>query len=390
MPSTPAAPALDPRLTQRFLVASGLNGLVFGLEISALPLYFLSLGLPPPLYGLLVGLAWLVSLVVRIPIGALALRLGNRTLFRVGCWAFAPLSWALALAGSVPLFFAIRLLNGMARSLMVLPLRSWFTELCPRPRLAAELGRLNASFALGQSLLGLLGGPVLLTALGPVPFLALLGALPLLIWWLLLPAPPDHPAASARAAAGKAAPQLLWAGALCGLAANAGLSAHAAFIPQIVHEHGWPPPTVGLLLFIQGATTVLLAHHNGPLVARWGEAAPALTGLGLALLAAGTLYGIQTGAVLPLVAALTGAAAGMLPTLAMGLAARALPSRSQGISVHETYTSLGLGAGGFLGGLTTAWLGTPHAALLCCVPFALGGLAAVLHVRDRLEPAGRG
>lgn len=61
MHASPEAP-LDPRLVRRFRWASGLTGLAFRLEISALPLYFLTLGLPPPLYGLLVGAAWLVAL----------------------------------------------------------------------------------------------------------------------------------------------------------------------------------------------------------------------------------------------------------------------------------------------------------------------------------------
>ena len=88
----------------------------------------------------------------------------------------------------------------------------------------------------------------------------------------------------------------------------------------------------------------------------------------------------------PLVAVLAGAA-GMLPTLAMGMAARALASRSQGISIHETYISLGLGAGPVLGGLTTAWLGTPRAAMLGCAALALVGLATSLRVRGKLDQA---
>jgi hypothetical protein len=70
MPEPALEAPFDPRVARRFHWASGLNGLAFGLEISALPLYFLTLGLSPPVYGLLVGAAWLVALVVRMPIGA--------------------------------------------------------------------------------------------------------------------------------------------------------------------------------------------------------------------------------------------------------------------------------------------------------------------------------
>ena len=384
MRESPAEASLDPRILRRFHWASGLNGLAFGLEISALPLYFLTLGLPPPLYGLLLGAAWLVALVVRMPIGALSLRVGNRPLLRWGCWTYAPLTWALALAGYVPVFFTVRLCNGVARSLMVLPLRSWFTELCPRAQLSAELGRLNAWFAIGQQLVGVLGGPLLLGLLGPPGLLGFLGLAPLLIWWLLRPAPPDHPAASARAAAGRGAPWLLLVAAPCGLAANAAVSATAGFIPPIVLDLGWPREAVGVLLFIQGVSAVLLARQNGPIVGRWGEAIPALVGLLLVIAASIILYAVPGGFVLPLVMALSGAAFGTLPTLAMAMAARALPSRSQGISIHETYTSLGLGAGPFLGGLTTAWLGSPRAAMLGCIAFALAGLVTVLRARASL------
>jgi hypothetical protein len=103
--------------------------------------------------------------------------------------------------------------------------------------------------------------------------------------------------------------------------------------------------------------------------------------------AAALLFWVHSGAVLPLVALLTGAASGTLPPLAMGLAARALTSRSQGISVHETYTSFGLGAGPFLGGLAVGLLDTPRAALLPCVAFALFGVLAVLRVRPALQLA---
>ncbi len=387
MAEHPGEVTLDPRIIRRFQWASTLNGLAFGLEISALPIYFQGLHLPPALYGLLVGLAWLVSLVVRVPIGTLALRFGNRPLMNAGAWAYAPLSWALLISGNVPLFFLIRLFNGVARSLMVLPLRSWFTELCPRPRLAHELGRLNAGFAVGQSLIGGFGGPLLLSALGPVGLLGILGALPLVIWWLLRPAPPDHPAASARAAAGTATPLLLWVAAPCGLAANSALTANAAFFPQLVQQLGWPTLAVGGLLFIQGAAAVWLAWHNGPIVGRWGEAAPAVAGHCFVLTAAGLLYLAPLGPVLPLVAALCGAASGTLPVLAMGLAARSLSSRSQGISVHETYISLGLGAGPFLGGLAIQALGTPRAALLAGAVFAVAGIVTALWQRETLQPA---
>jgi MFS family permease len=130
---------------------------------------------------------------------------------------------------------------------------------------------------------------------------------------------------------------------------------------------------------------VLLARQSGPIVARWGEAAPALAGLGFVIIASILLYAAPGGLVLPIVAMLAGAAAGILPTLAMGMAARALPSRSRGISIHETYISLGLGAGPLFGGLTTAWLGTPRAALLACAVFALAGLVMVGRVRGSLE-----
>ena len=92
---------------------------------------------------------------------------------------------------------------------------------------------------------------------------------------------------------------------------------------------------------------------------------------------------------LPLVAALSGLASGSLPTLVMGFAARALPSRSHGIAVQETFISLGLGAGSLLGGITTAWLGTARAGMLACVPFALLGAAAILLPSRHLHRSAR-
>jgi MFS family permease len=389
MREPPREARLDRGIARRFYIAAGLNGLTFGLEVSALPLYFLTFDLPPALYGLLVGLAWLVSLVVRMPIGLLSFRFGNKPLTALGCWAFAPLTWALLLPGGVPLLFVVRLLNGAARSLIVLPSRSWFTELCARGEMAAQFGRLNASYAIGQSLIGLLLGPILLTLFGPVGLFGLVGALPILLWWTLHSVPPDHPAASAQAATGTAAPRLLWPVALCSIASASTVSAHAAFIPIVVRDLGWPEVSVGLLLFVQGVGSVLGARYNGLLIARLGERLPALVGLVLALASGLLLYSVGGGAVLPLVAALSGLASGSLPTLVMGFAARALPSRSQGIAVQETFISLGLGAGSLLGGITTAWLGTARAGMLACVPFALLGAAAVLLVHRHLHTAAR-
>lgn len=384
MPETHPEVGLDAGIARRFYLASGLNGLAFGLEVSALPIYFLGLGLAPPVYGLLVGLAWLVSLVVRVPIGMLALRVGNRALLRLGCWTYAPLSWALLVSGHVPFLFAARLLNGGARSLIVLPLRSWFTELCPRHDMAAQFGRLTASYAVGQSLLGLLLGPLILSALGPGALLGLLGIVPLVLWGLVRAVPPDHPAASAQRAAGSGQPRLLWAAALCSVSEAAMVSGYAAFLPAVIIDLGWPTSTVGPLLLVRGLGTVIFARYNGPLVRRWGEGRPALVALGCAAATAVALYYSQGGASLAAISALGGAASGILPTIAMGLAARALPSRSQGIAVNETFTSVGLGAGGLLGGLATAWLGTPRAALLAFLPFTLGAVAAVVLVRREL------
>ncbi len=378
---------LDPGVARRFYLASALNGLTFGLEVSALPIYFISFELPTFVYGLLVGVAWLVSLVVRFPIGVLAARWGNRPLLAAGCWAFAPLTWGLLLPGGVPLLFGVRLFNGVARSLLVVPQRAWFTELCPRWEMPTQFGRLNASYAVGQSLIGLLVGPFLLAALGAPALLGVIGALPLLLWAVLLPVPPDRPAESARANAGRAAPGLLWPVALCSITAASAVSAHAAFIPLVVGDLGWPIATVGLLLFTQGVGTVAAARLNGPVVVRWGEQAPALAGLGLVTAAAVGLYAIGGGLVLPLVALLSGLAAGSLPSLVMLLAARALPSRSQGIAVQETFISLGLGSGSVLGGLVVAALATPRAGMLACVPFALAGILALRLVERHLASA---
>jgi predicted MFS family arabinose efflux permease len=378
---------LDAGTARRFYWAAGLNGLAFGLEVSALPLYLLTFNLPATVYGVLVGSAWLVSLVVRMPIGALSFRVGNRPLLFAGCWAFAPLTWALLLPGGVPLLFAARLLNGGARSLIVLPMRSWFTELCARGEMAALFGRLNASYAVGQSLIGLLVGPILLSALGPTALLGLIGALPLLIWWLLRPVPPDHPAASAQAAEGTSAPRLLWPVALCSVAASSVVSAHATFIPVVVLDLGWPVAVVGFLLFLQGVGTFVGARYNGLLIGRLGERTPALVGLVFVAAAALALYWTSGGLALPLIALLSGLAAGSIPTLVMGFAARALPSRSRGIAVQETFVSLGLGAGSALGGLVITWLDTPRAGMLACVPFALAGIAAILLTRRHLRTA---
>jgi MFS family permease len=382
----PVAHHFSDRLVRRFHFAAGLNGTAFGLEISALPLYFLTLNLPPAAYGLLVGTAWLVSVVVRVPIGALALRLGNRPLLRAGCLGYAPLSWALLLSGNVPLFFAIRLANGVARSLMILPLRSWFVELCPRQRLAAELGHLNAWHTMGQQLLGLFFGPIIISFFGAPVLLWMLGLMPLAVWWLVRDAPPDHPAASAAAAAGQGQPGLLWIAAPCGLASTAATTAIASFFPLVVRDLSWPTEMVGLVLLIQGLFAVILARQNGRIVGRWGERAPLVLFLVLVAISAATLYLVPGGLILPLVAALAGAASGTLPTIALGMAARSFASRSQGVSVHETYVSLGLGAGPFLGGLATTWFGTPRAAMLGSFIFSLAGLVALAVLQKAFAP----
>jgi predicted MFS family arabinose efflux permease len=270
---------------------------------------------------------------------------------------------------------------------LVLPMRSWFTELCPRPRLATELGRLSARFALGYALLGLLGGPALLWLIGPVGLLAFLGVIPLIIWGLLRPAPPDYPAASERAAAGQGRPDLLWIAAPCGIAASMASSANAAFMPQLVIELGWPTLAVGVLLCIQGTAAVLLARAHGAVVARWGDGLAARAGLSLVIVAALLLYLVPGAIVLPIVALLCGMSAGTLPVIAMTLAARALPSRSRGISIHETYISLGLGAGPFLGGFVIGFLATPRAALLACLVVAAAGLVLVSRRRSALDPS---
>jgi predicted MFS family arabinose efflux permease len=101
------------------------------------------------------------------------------------------------------------------------------------------------------------------------------------------------------------------------------------------------------------------------------------------------LYLVGGGAILPLVAVLSGLASGSLPTLVMGFAARALPSRSHGIAVQETFISLGLGAGSALGGLTVALLGTARAAMLACLPFAVLGAVAVVLTGQHMQRARR-
>lgn len=354
------------------------------------------LGLRPDTFSLLLSLAPALSVVMNLPVGILADRLGRRPLLLAGGCLLIISQLSLSTAVNPVLFAASRVALGFAIPFIASAAYAAVADAHPPGDRIQALGTVTASVNLGQAG-GYVATALLVQALGWHLLALFLAVVPvgMLLFAVRMPEPPSAPSQARLGAAVADALRFLSrpgnaASALIATAANgAGVSA-TFLLPFATHGQGFGTTATALLLIVYLAAAAVAAPAVGRLADRGrprallalclGVAALSLAGFGLA--------GPSVAVILPvyaIVGATVAAAAALNTSVVVGAARRS-----------------GTGTGAALGGLRIGQvLGpaavTPAAAALYThydlrsAVFMLAGLVLVSLVLTlagmRSEPA---
>lgn len=300
----------------------------FGIIIPLLPLYAESFGASPLTIGLLFASYSLAQLVVSPIWGRISDRVGRKPVLMVTIAGSAVGSLTVGLAGTVPLLFLGRVLDGASGSSVAVA-RAIVADLAPPAERARLMGLLGAAFGVGFIVGPAIGA--LATIAGPAaPFLVAAGiaAANLAVTALRLPAVEPRATASIRPPAISGAVGRLL---LVTLVAVTAFSAFEATLGLLGRARLDMADSTVALVFV-GVGVVLVAVQAlavGPLVRRLGDVGAVR--LGLLANAVGLLVLSRADTWPQLAAGLGCLAAGqglLIPALASSLAGSASPDRT--------------------------------------------------------------
>ena len=264
-----------PDLAYRRVVA--LTGTLFvsclavAMSLPTTPIYVVQgLGLDNALGGLVVGIAFLSTILTRNHAGARADRLGGKVCMQRGLIVYAAAgliclsagSPRLSVVGDYAVLIAGRLLLGLGESLTMVGMLSWGIGLMGQ----AQSGQVMSLAGMGMYGAFAAGGPLGLALLHRLGFAGLMGVctvLPLLgliaIHWLPAVAPHPGPRESVWRIIGR-----IWrAGAVVGLQ-GVGFAVLGAFFSLYFLSRGWPYAGLGLTFFGVGFVLVRLICGHLP------------------------------------------------------------------------------------------------------------------------------
>ncbi len=254
------------------------------------------LGLAVDSLGVYFGISSAVGVVLQVPVGVLADRLGRRRILVVGL-VFMALGQVLRWQASTPLVFALsQLAIGLCSPFVVAPTYALIADAFSDSGRTAALGVLQAAISLG-SVAGYLLAGLLGPLLGWRGYSLVLVVLPVLLMPLTLsmPEPPRRQRVETLAQGTAAAFRFLFLPAAAALAAIAAIGLGSGFsatylLPFEARAHGYAAGATSLLLvpYVMGSVV------GAPLTGRWADRAgprlPLLTGL-LVAAAALALFG---------------------------------------------------------------------------------------------------
>ncbi len=276
------------------LVTVFLDVLGVGLIIPVLPALVGEFAPRPDLqsywYGALVAAFGLAQFVAGPLLGALSDRIGRRPVLLASLFALSVHFLAIALAPTLALMLAARVLGGAAAGTIPVA-NAYVVDVVPESERGKGFGQVGAMFGLG-----FIVGPIAGGLLGAIdlrwPFYvaALLSMVNVAYGWVILPEslPAEsrtpfslaraNPFSALRALAGTPGvgrPVAVFALLACGQ-----FMLHATWVLVTTARFGWGPREAGLTLFVVGVVAVLMQGVLlGPLIARFGERRLAVIGM---------------------------------------------------------------------------------------------------------------
>ena len=350
---------------------SAAGGAVFSLGLGiatiAVPLLAVRTGYSPTAIGVLVALSAVSQMITRVFMGAMMRRLPDKV-FIVAAAVLLALSSVLLVLSAAWLAFAVsQLLQGVSRAFFWTGTQTHAVR--GSSSAVAALARVNLASGVGQVAGPLLGGVLadrsLEFALMSSAVVSALAAVPAL---LLLRLPPFARLSSTP----KMGP--LWrrpgvdVGCWAGATAGAWRGLLNSYVPVVLQQAGQSPSTIGLLISVANAASVVGSGLAGQVRGAWRRRSLVLgvvtTGLGTATV--GPLAATAVGA--GLVLAVSGVGGGALQTVGPAVA-------TDSVDVEER-------------GQAIAASGTFRAAALFLAPFGVAGMVAVLPLSSALVAAG--
>jgi DHA1 family tetracycline resistance protein-like MFS transporter len=373
------------------------NLIGFGIIIPLLPFYAESLGASPLTIGLIFASYSLCQLLAAPLLGELSDRWGRRPVLLLSLVGTVISFAMLALAQSVPLLFAARVVDGLSGG-NISTARAYIADVTPPERRARAYGLIGAGFGIGFILGPALGG--LLGRFGyaaPAWAAAGLALIAAILTWLWLPET-KHAVSARRPAPWREIPRMMFRPRLGPLLAVDFLYWAAFAVYQTTfalfaaRRFNFDVTATGQLLAALGVIGVFVQLRLiGPTVARLGERGTLALGLALGAVGLGTVAFADS--VLVFYAALVPAAVGIGlagPSLS-SLLSQAVQGDEQGRlqGVASSLESLGRTVGPIWGSGALAQLGDSAAyGSAAFVLLLVAGWATRLRPREASTSAG--
>ncbi len=336
-----------------------------GVIIVAVPLYLTTLDFSAMEFGLIIGMASIGALLIKIPLGILSDKVGKKPLIYLGFLILFISTFFFSLyLGLLPV---LRVAQGLAIALIWVPLTALFVETF---RETSKIAYFTGSFMLGFLVGNLLGG-ILPQFAGFTFTFMLSGGLMLFCAYILSCIDNPEPAHTRKSMGGKSNLHQLVNIWLLGISNSSALNIFFGFLPMFASRQlNYSPAQIGLLIFIEGITYVLLVVPIGRRADGIGKFRLSAFGTGIILIVFLIFYFSDTFVELAFASLMFGAiSAATFPTN-MALASETMSDKGKAMGIFQTSHDMGALIGPTLAGAASSAFGIRH-AFLAIMPIIL-------------------
>lgn len=355
----------DTRQFHIHLFLSFLIDISYGIIIVAIPLYLTTLDFSALEFGLIIGVASIGALLIKIPLGILSDKVGKKPLIYLGFFIFFISTFFFSLyPGLLPV---LRVAQGLAIALIWVPLTALFVETF---RDTGKIASFSGAFMFGFLVGNLLGG--ILPQFTGFTFTFMLSAALMLICAFILSCidnpEPAHAGKSKGSTGNFRQLVMIW---LLGISNSSAINIFFAFIPLFAsHQLNYSPAQIGLLIFIEGITYVLLVVPIGRMADGIGKFRLSAFSTGIILIVFLIFYFSDTFVELAFASLMFGAILAATTPTNMAIASETMSDKGKAMGIFQTSHDMGALIGPALAGAVSSVFGIRH-AFLAIMPIIL-------------------
>ncbi len=336
-----------------------------GIIIVAVPLYLTTLDFSALEFGLIIGVASIGALLIKIPLGILSDKVGKKLLLYLGflilfiSTLFFPLYLSL-----LPI---LRVAQGLAIALIWVPLTALFVETF---RETSKIAWFTGAFMLGFLIGNLLGG-ILPQFVGFTFTFMLSAGLMLLCAYILSCIDNPEPAHTRKSMGGRSNLHQLVNIWLLGISNSSALNIFLAFMPLYASRQlNFSPAQIGLLIFIEGITYVLLVVPIGRMADGIGKFRLSAFGTGIILIIFPIFYFSNTFIELAFASMMFGAISASTTPTNMAIAGECMSDKGKAMGMFQTSHDIGALIGPSVAGAVTVFFSVRY-AFLAVIPMIM-------------------